>query len=70
MLIKHEWGDLIREIFDELNEKGEKNGHTITREKAHKTGAWHRAVVLFLLNKKQQVLLQKKKYGKEWTGSV
>lgn len=57
------------EIFDELNDKGELTGQKIARDEAHKTGAWHKAVVLFLLNKKKQVLLQKRSMEKKnWPG--
>ncbi len=50
----------MEEYFDVLNEKGEYIGKTETREKCHKEGLWHKAVVVFIINSKSQVLLQKK----------
>jgi len=57
----------MEELFDELNEDGEFTGRTVGRDVAHKDGIWHRAVVLFLVNSKGQVLLQKRsRHKKKW----
>ena len=57
----------MEELFDVLNEKGEYTGRVETREICHKEGLWHKAVVLFIINSKGQVLLQKRSpYKKLW----
>lgn len=50
----------MQEMFDVLNEKGEYTGAVETREKCHKEGLWHKAVTLFIINSKNQVLLQRR----------
>ena len=47
------------EYFDVINEKGEYTGKVESREKCHKEGLWHKAVAVFIVNSKGQVLLQK-----------
>ena len=54
----------MEEIFDVLNEKGEYTGKTESREKCHKEGLWHKAVSLFIINSKEQVLLQRRSANK------
>lgn len=48
----------MEEYFDVLDEKGKYTGEVETREKCHKEGLWHKAVVVFIVNSKNQVLLQ------------
>ena len=55
----------MSEYFDVLNEKGEYTGKIETREKCHKEGLWHKAVVVFIINSKNQVLLQKRSAKKK-----
>lgn len=55
----------MEEYFDVLNEKGEYTGIVETREKCHKEGLWHKAVVVFIINSKRQVLLQKRSANKK-----
>ena len=55
----------MEEYFDVLNEKGEYIGKTETRKKCHKEGLWHKAVVVFIINSKRQVLLQKRSANKK-----
>lgn len=55
----------MEEYFDVLNEKGEYTGKTETRKKCHKEGLWHKAVVVFIINSKGQVLLQKRSANKK-----
>ena len=55
----------MEEIFDVLNEKGEYTGKTETRENCHKNGLWHKAVAMFAVNSKGQVLLQKRSATKK-----
>lgn len=53
------------EYFDILDEKGMYVGKVETRENVHKTGLWHKAVVVFIINSKEQVLLQKRSNTKK-----
>ena len=55
----------MEEYFDVLNEKGMYTGKIETREKCHKEGLWHKAVVVFIINSKGQVLLQKRSANKK-----
>ena len=55
----------MEEFFDVLNEKGEYTGKVENREKCHKEGLWHKAVVVFIINSKGQVLLQKRSSKKK-----
>ena len=55
----------MEEYFDVLNSKGEYTGKTESREKCHKEGLWHKAVVVFIVNAKGQVLLQKRSSNKK-----
>ena len=57
----------MQELFDVLNERGEFAGRVEAREICHKEGLWHKAVVVFIINSKGQVLLQKRSpYKKLW----
>lgn len=55
----------MEEYFDILDEKGAYTGKVETRDKCHKEGLWHKAVVVFILNSKRQVLLQKRSANKK-----
>ncbi len=54
----------MEEYFDVLNEKGNFTGKVGSREVCHKEGLWHKAVVVFIINSKEQVLLQKRSPNK------
>lgn len=55
------------EYVDVLSENGDYLGYSVTREEAHKKGLWHRAVVVFIVNSKNQVLLQRRSsFKKTW----
>jgi len=57
------------EIFDELDERGRFTGKTVTRAEAHESGAWHRGVLIFVLDNANRVLMQKRSMSKElWPG--
>ncbi len=59
----------MEEYFDVLDEKGNYLGRKETREVCHKNGLWHRAVALFIINSKGEVLLQKRSNLKKmWPG--
>lgn len=53
------------EYFNVLNERGEYTGEIESRENCHKNGLWHKAVTLFIINNKGQVLLQKRSKNKK-----
>jgi len=55
----------MEELFDVLNESGRYTGKIETREICHKEGLWHKAVVVFVINSKGQVLLQKRSANKK-----
>lgn len=55
----------MEELVDVLNEKGRYTGITETRENCGKKGLWHKAVCLFIINSKEQVLLQKRSASKK-----
>ena len=50
----------MREYFDVLEENGEYADRVESREDCHKYGFWHKAVALYIINSKNQVLLQKR----------
>ena len=54
----------MEELFDVLNEKGEYTNRIETRKKCHKEGLYHKAVVVFIINSKGQVLLQRRSPNK------
>lgn len=55
----------MEEYFDVLNEKGTYTNQAEPRDKCHKEGLWHKAVVVFIINSKGQVLLQKRSASKK-----
>lgn len=55
----------MEERYDVLNEKGEYTWKTETRDICHKEGLWHRAVAIFVINSKNQLLLQKRSAKKK-----
>lgn len=55
----------MEEYFDVLDEKGNYTGKKELRDKCHKEGLWHKAVVVFVINSKNQVLLQKRSASKK-----
>jgi len=48
------------EYFDVLDENGIYTGEIVTREEAHKTGKWHRAIIVAIVNGENKVLIQKR----------
>ncbi len=53
------------EYFDVLNEKGRYINKVETRDTCHRNSLWHKAVALFIINSKNQVLLQKRSKTKK-----
>lgn len=58
------------ELIDVLNEKGAYTGKIETREICYKEGLWHKAVAVFIVNSKDQVLLQKRSANKKMWPSM
>lgn len=55
----------MEELVDVLDENGMYTGKVETREKCGKEGLWHKAVVVFIINSKGQVLLQRRSPNKK-----
>ena len=48
----------MEEYFDILDENGKKTGKTKLRKEVHKDGDWHKAVHVWIINDKNEILLQ------------
>lgn len=55
----------MEEIFDILDENANYLNYTASRSEAHQKGLWHRAVVAFIVNSKNEVLLQRRSATKK-----
>lgn len=53
------------ELIDVLDENGIKTGEVLSRDEVHKRGLWHRAIVVAIVNEKNEVLLQQRSANKE-----
>ena len=53
------------EYFDVLNELGNKTGFTKPRSAVHRDGDWHRAVHIWIINDKGEILLQRRAPDKD-----
>lgn len=53
------------ELIDVLNENGIPTGEVLSRDEVHKRGLWHRAIIVAIVNKENQVLLQQRSDSKE-----
>ena len=47
------------ELLDAYNKYGEKTGEIIERDEAHRNGTCHRVIHLWLMNKQNEILIQK-----------
>lgn len=56
---------MSKELIDVLDENGVKTGEVLSREEIHKKGLWHRAIVVAIINEKNEVLLQQRADNKE-----
>ena len=54
------WGNKKDESFDVLDEKGARTGAVATRTDVHKNGLWHRAAHVYVINSKDEILLQRR----------
>lgn len=55
----------MEEIFDVLTENGDFTNEVATREECHRKGLWHRATVVFVMNSKNEILLQQRSATKK-----
>ena len=51
---------MSKELIDVLDENGVKTGEILSREEIHKKGLWHRAIVVAIVNDKNEILLQQR----------
>ena len=55
----------MTEFFDVLDEQGNTTGKIKARSQVHKDGDWHKAVHIWIVNDKDDVLLQKRSPNKD-----
>ena len=53
------------ELFDVLDDKGIPTGETKLRSLVHRDGNWHKAIHVFIVNDKKQILFQKRSPEKD-----
>ncbi len=53
------------ELIDVLDENGVATGEILPRDEVHKRGLWHRAIVVAIVNEKNEILLQQRSKNKE-----
>ena len=53
------------EFFDILDEQGNKTGKIKARSEVHKDGDWHKGVYIWIVNAKNEILLQKRSPNKD-----
>lgn len=56
---------MSKELIDVLDENGVKTGEILSRDEIHKRGLWHRAIVVAIVNDKNEILLQQRSDNKE-----
>lgn len=55
----------MAEFFDILDEKGRSTGKKKLRSEVHRDGDWHRAIDVWIINPKKELLIQKRSVQKE-----
>lgn len=53
------------ELIDVLDENGIKTGQILPRKEVHKKGLWHRAILVAIVNEKNEILLQQRSNSKD-----
>lgn len=53
------------ELIDVLDENGIKKGEVLPRSEIHKRGLWHRAIVIAIINEKNEILIQQRSDNKD-----
>ena len=54
-----------QEMIDVLDENGIKTGQILPRSEIHKKGLWHRAIVVAIINEKNEILIQQRSANKD-----
>lgn len=57
---------MTAELFDILDENGNKTGIQKTKKEMHEQGLWHQAVHVWIFNSKGEILLQKRAKDKDY----
>ena len=55
----------MEEMIDVLDENGVKTGEVVTRKEVHKNGLWHRIIVVSIINKNGNLLMQQRSLNKD-----
>ena len=55
----------MEEMIDVLDENGVKTGRIATRKEVHQQGLWHRAIVVAVINEKNEILVQQRSHNKD-----
>ena len=55
----------MEELIDVLDENGVKTGIIATRREVHEKGLWHRAIVVAIINEKNEILIQQRSANKD-----
>lgn len=55
----------MEELFDVLDENGIKTGEIKSRTEVHEKGLWHRAIVVAIVNEKNEILIQQRSTNKD-----
>lgn len=55
----------MTEFFDVLDEQGNKTGKIKARSEVHRDGDWHKSVHIWIVNDKDEILLQKRSSNKD-----
>lgn len=58
-------GANLEELFDVLDENGNKTGRTKPRSAVHRDGDWHRAIDVIVINRRGEILLQRRAADKD-----
>lgn len=53
------------EYLDVLDENGIRTGESLDRKEVHKRGLWHRAIVVAIVNEKNEILMQQRSANKD-----
>lgn len=54
----------MEELIDVLDENGNKTGKIATRKQVHEQGLWHRIIVVAIIDKDGQLLMQQRSKNK------
>lgn len=56
---------MTTELIDVLDENGILTGEVLPRSEVHKRGLWHRAIVVAIVNEKNEILIQQRNHNKD-----